>query len=256
MKTVLSAIVILLTAIKSHAAVQAFSYNSNIGLGGTRVVWGETEPETGISLTFSVTATMNVHLDVETSMIRVFGSIPASTRTIEATQTVEQLLGYGPPQFPNPPMPIYATGVLEIDSTLTIPATSFDTGFRPYAWNGSAYAFDGALGLGAMTTQLEVAYKLTADGQSFENEETFLLNYFFNDGLRFINVSNYPSSVSVPNFLQVGIAIEDVPVEELGTVSASNGLDLQIAVIPEPSGALLMAIAVGLFATSRKRRAA
>ncbi len=250
MKKILLATASILLSVDSDAAVLTSASSQTLNFYHP-VVWGETIPTSVEYLWFTTSVPTTVELDVETSTIRVYGAIPAVTLTTGSVDNLTQLVGFGPPQFPFPPETIYESGTLTISASLTIPATVFDTGFRPFSWNGSSYSFDGDLGIGSLNTLLAVGYEFTTEQEMFSDNVSLNRNYDFLGGQRSIAADNYPSSVAVPNFLR--FSLQPTPAVRMESVAANNGFDLQITIIPEPQPTLLLGI-TGLMVTVLRRR--
>ena len=191
-------------------------------------------------------------VDVDNSTIRVHGTVPATTYTYGSTQSFTWQSGTNPPVFPNPPSPIYSTAELSITVSITVPSFTFDTGVRPFAWDGNGYSFEDNLEM-TQTATVDITHSLTTGEDVFAGSLHFTGDYILRVGPSDINTQGYPNQLTVgPGlyFTLNDVGFQPIP---LSFGVAENGFTHSLYLIPEPSIAALFGFASCLFLKRRRR---
>jgi hypothetical protein len=240
-------------------AVEVFASTTNLQFSNFGVVWsGDRHHHVSGAPTATLQVSTTVQLDVAQQQIRVFGSTPASSFVTGAEHSFQEsfITGYTTPGFPNPPIPqpIYQTFDHQMAMTIsgTLPGFSFDTGFRPFAWDGLRFAFDVQLDLNLLV-DVEASYTLTTAGQTQTGSQSFQMNF---QSLAIqtwgMKVDGYPSSLAV--YPSGASLVGEAFAKPMASATLPDGSKQNLLLVPEPTSAGLIGLSAVLLGSLRRRR--
>ena len=174
---------------------------------------------------------------------------------ISTTTTTTYTTNY--PGFPAPPV-ITANVITNTTTTVTpnyfvsgnwnvgmtiSTNVSFDTGVQSLIWNGSKYSFNST----ELNLQLaaDFSYSLVTGGQTYSGTQENVPLYVSLALGNTLDISNYPQSVGLMP-ISMNTQYQTYPQNTIGSVTAANGFQSDIQVVPEPTTPALLGI--GLFA--------
>jgi hypothetical protein len=149
---------------------------------------------------------------------------------------------------------VYGTVLLE--SSISIPSFSFDSGIQPIVWDGNKYVFSGPQF--NFIADLSVSQTLSTGGQQYFDSVAFSAAYGLTSHDWTIDSSSFPNSLSVfpqdhitkSKYLQDGKVV--VGHLEVSSITATNNFESNLA-IPEPTSFFLVILTGGVMLIRRKR---
>lgn len=244
----------------SHGAVVTIPTSLPVRFGGPTPWWGIQTPSHTESRVIwpeynssnQNMTTVSSDLDVNNSTIRVYGTVAAHTYVYSSIESYTWQSGTNPPVFPNGPTPIYSTAELSITVSITVPSFTFDTGTRPFSWDGNGYSFENDLEM-TQTAALEVTHSLVTGDDVFAGTFTLGGPWTLLFGPSRIGTQSYPNQLTLEPELYFGFYHEGIPLIPISFGEAENGFNHSLYLIPEPSGACMALLSLGLVALRRRR---
>lgn len=214
----------------SAYTIQEYGTISFTGIG-----FSATETRSSATPTADVTYTTNITTTTTTTYTTNYPGFPAPP-VITANVITNTTTTITPNYF--------LSGNLNVGMTIST-NVSFNTGVQSLSWNGSKYSFNSE----ELNLQLaaDFSYSLVTGGQTYSGtQENFQLPVSLALG-NTLDISGYPQSIGLmPISVNTAYQITPYPLSNtIGSVTAANGFQSNIQVVPEPTTPALLGI--GLF---------